>query len=315
VNENPHPRPEQPTEFEQPAQSEQLAQLEQPAQSEQPGQPENVAPPEQPEQPEQAVPLDGPHPESSPSARRRRRAMPVIGCTVLLAALVGGTGFTVVTVRHADHDPGAPVWSLPKAAAVGERPSEARGLKGLLLPYGTNENVRGPDLGQFGADAELSGAQATALRKESLRSLPRSQRRRLEKEIDKQHIQGMAMRSYVSTAATGNRSLAEQAFTAEIVLSRMDRRSARSNAAFQQNFLDALKVFRAGPEIKGHRNAKCFLPPAASKDKLDVMLCSAYEGDVLVSATMNAVKPLDTKAAARLLGAQLDRIEDPGKAI
>jgi hypothetical protein len=45
------------------------------------------------------------------------------------------------------------------------------------------------------------------------------------------------------------------------------------------------------------------------------MLCSADEGDVLVSATMNAVKPLDTKAAARLLGAQLDRIEDPGKAI
>ncbi|WP_316744576.1 hypothetical protein [Streptomyces sp. MK7] len=241
--------------------------------------------------------------------------MPIIGCAVLLAALVGGTGFTVVTVRDADRDPGAPVWRLPTAAAEGKRPSEARGLKGLLLPYGADDNVRGPDLDEFGADAELNGAQATALRKESLRSLPRAQRRRLEKEIDKQHIQGMAMRSYVSTATREDWQLAKDAFTAEIVLSRMDRRSARSIVAFQQDFLDALKVFRAGPEIEGHRNAKCFLPPAGSKDKLDVMVCSAYEGDVLVSATMNAVKPLDTKAAARLFRDQLDRIKDPGKAV
>ncbi|WP_030164694.1 hypothetical protein [Streptomyces sp. NRRL S-813] len=295
MNENPPPRPEQPVEPEQPAQPEQIA---------------------QPEQPAQAVQLDGLPPEPSPHpARRRRRVVPVIGCAVLLAALVGGTGFTVVTVRDADRDPGAPVWRLPKAAADGEHPAEARGLKALLLPYGTSENVRGQDLGEFGADAELNGAQATALRKESLRSLPRSQRRRLEKEIDKQHIQGMAMRSYVSTATNQGWQPAKDAFTVEIVLSRMDRRSARSIVAFQQQFLDALKVFRAGPKIEGHRNAKCFLPPAGSKDKLDVMVCSAYEGDILVSATMNAVKPLDTKAAARLLRDQLDRIKDPGKAV
>lgn len=269
---------------------------------------------ERPEARPEAVPEppETPHP---PARRRRRRLKTIAGCAVLLAALLGGTGYTVITVRDADRDPGAAVWKLPEAPAGKQRPADATGLRGMLLPYGGSTGYgRGPDIAEFGADAELSGAQATALRKESLRSLPRTQRRQLEKEIDKQHIKGMAMRSYISTMSAPDST--KDTFTAEIVLSQMEsRQTVRSIAALQQEFLDALKVFRAGPKIEGHEHAKCFLPPASSKDGLDVMFCSAYEGNVLVSATMDAARPLDKKGAAQLLRDELDRIEDPGKAV
>ncbi|WP_234426087.1 hypothetical protein [Streptomyces kebangsaanensis] len=269
------------------------------------------------------------HPSSEPSgsehpntteapapSTRRRRAGVIAGCVVLLAALAGGTAFTAKTVRDADRDPGKPVWRLPEAAES-EQP-EPTGLKGMLLPYGESGYGPGPDLGRFGADAELSGAQATALHKESLRNLPRSQRRLMEKKIDKQHITGMVMRSYVSLLNPGQYSAmdAEDAFVVDIVLSRMESRgTVRSIASFQQEFLDAMKIFRAGPRVEGHKNARCFLPPASSKEKLDLVICSAYQGDVLVSATAYGAKPLDREAVARMLRVQLDRIKDPGKAV
>ncbi|MFF7142805.1 hypothetical protein ACFZB5_16405 [Streptomyces nodosus] len=263
----------------------------------------------------------GPGPSVEPEAgaavkpRRRRRIGLIAGCAVLFAALVGGTGFTVVTVRDADRDPGDPVWRLPAKASSEEKQPEDAGLKGMLLPFGASGYGRGPDLGQYGADAELSGAQATALRKESLRNLPRSQRRLMEKQIDKQHITGMAMRSYLSVEDPVNQDT-DDAFVMEIVLSRMENRGAvRSLTAVQQEFLSALDVFRAGPRIEGHKNARCFLPPKDSKEKLEYLFCSGYVGDVLVSATGYGLKPMDTKEAARFLRDQLDRIKDPGKAV
>ncbi|MFJ3825703.1 hypothetical protein [Streptomyces nodosus] len=263
----------------------------------------------------------GPGPSVEPEAgaavkpRRRRRIGLIAGCAVLFAALVGGTGFTVVTVRDADRDPGDPVWRLPAKASSEEKQPEDAGLKGMLLPFGASGYGRGPDLGQYGADAELSGAQATALRKESLRNLPRSQRRLMEKQIDKQHITGMAMRSYLSVEDPVNQDT-DDAFVMEIVLSRMENRGAvRSLTAVQQEFLSALDIFRAGPRIEGHKNARCFLPPKDSKEKLEYLFCSGYVGDVLVSATGYGLKPMDTKEAARFLRDQLDRIKDPGKAV
>ncbi|MFF9128137.1 hypothetical protein ACF09J_33590 [Streptomyces sp. NPDC014889] len=256
-----------------------------------------------------------PSTEAAVPSTRRRRAGLIAGCVVLLAALAGGVGFTAVTVRGADHDPGKPVWRLPQTVTQGERPADT-GLKAMLLPYGTNGFGRGPDLAQYGADAELSGAQAVAMRKESLRNLPRPQRRELERQIDKQHITGMAMRSYLSVEDPGGYVDVDGAFVVEIVLSRMENRgTVRSIAVAQQEFLAAMKIFRAGPRIEGHRNARCFLPPADSGKKIDFVACSAYEGDVLVSATAYGVKPLDRKGVAQLLRDQLDRIKDPGKAV
>ncbi|MGW2890302.1 hypothetical protein ACWDDN_34355 [Streptomyces griseoruber] len=274
--------------------------------------------PVEPVGPELIVPPAEP---ADPAARRRRRrrAAAVAGSLVLAGALVAGVGFTVVTVRDADRDAGAPVWKFPKETPAADRPEQPgtsrTGLAAMLVPYGTEGFTRGPDIGEFGADAQLSGERAAALRKESLKDLPRSQRKRLEQRIDKQRIKGMAMRSYLSEE-TSALDVNEGVYSVSITLSQMDNKAAvRDIATFQGEFLDALDIFRKGPEIKGHKNAKCFLPPKDADSDLEGMFCSAYVGEVLVSLNAEAVKPLDTKGVALLLREQLDRIAEPGEAV
>ncbi|MFE7166864.1 hypothetical protein [Streptomyces sp. NPDC057616] len=257
-----------------------------------------------------------PLPQPAPKRRSVRRIVAVAGSALLAAAVVAGVGYTVVTVNGADRDAGAAVWKFPEAKSAGdEKEPPARGLAGMLVKYADGWK-RGPDLGEFSADAQLSGAQATALRKEALRNLPRTQRRQLEKLIDKQHIQGMAMRSYVREA--GSSFFTDTAAAVTIELSQMQNRAAVRNISTSQNeFLGGISLFRKGPKIKGYKDAACFLPPKTSDshEKLDSMLCSAYRGDVLVTVTSDGVKPFDAKGVAELLKSQLDRIAEPGEAV
>ncbi|MGC5564020.1 hypothetical protein ACPYPG_14405 [Streptomyces sp. FR-108] len=296
--------------------------------NENPAGPDAPAPAPAPE----AAPTPSPTPtpetastETPVSPRRRMRPARVVAgvaAGALLVAVVGGVGFTVVTVDGADRDAGAPVWRFPKKSADDGEPKEAAagdrsGLVGLLVPYETDPDAdgftRGPDIDEFGSDSRFSGRQATELRKQSIRDLPRSQRLRLEKQIDKQHIQGMAMRSYVSPSDSLDHE--GKVFTVDIVLSQMDKKTVRDLATFQNEFLNALEIFRKGPKIEGHKNAQCFLPPKDAEEKLDLMVCSAYKGDVMVSATAYGVKPLNTKGVAVFLREQLDRIAEPGEAV
>jgi hypothetical protein len=245
---------------------------------------------------------------------RRGRIAVVVSAVLLVGAVVAGTGYTVVTVNGADRDAGAPIWKFPKARKGSTATAPADGLAGVLVPYGSDGWERGPDIGEFGSDAELSGARATALRKESLRELPRTQRRRLAKEIDRQPVKGMAMRSYVST--DGVYLPSEKTVTVSITLTRMQSRAAvRDRVRFHREFVDALGVFRKGPAIKGHKDALCVLPPKDDDADLDAMTCSAYVGDVLVAASATGLYPLDTKSVATLLSEQLDRIAEPGEAV
>ncbi|MEW2252723.1 hypothetical protein AB0907_36035 [Streptomyces sp. NPDC006975] len=245
--------------------------------------------------------------------RRRGRIAAVSACVVLAGALVAGVGTTVVLVRDADRTAGAPVWRFPAKAADKKAAAAPEGLAGVLVPYGTSWG-QGPDLGEYGADVQLGGAQATVLRKESLRGLPRSQRQRLEREIDKQRIKGMAMRSYANVEP--GETEPEGAATVRVELARMGNQAAvRNIARFQSAFFDALDVFRAGPAVKGHKNAKCFLTPKDAVKGLEAMFCSAYAGDVLVTVIAEGAKPLDTKAVAALLGEQLDRVDGQGEAV
>ncbi|MFG2312790.1 hypothetical protein ACGFS9_29580 [Streptomyces sp. NPDC048566] len=244
---------------------------------------------------------------------RRGRVAAVAGAVLLVGAVVAGGAYTVVTVRDADRDAGAPSWKFPAPAKAeaGER-KPASPLAAMLVPYG-DDYVQGPDMGRFGSDAALSGGEAAALRKEGVRDLPRSQRRRIEKEIDKQHTKGMAMRSYLYSGSTRKD---DGTFTVSVQLAQIeDKRAVRTMSTFQNGLLDALSIFRSGPRIEGHKNAKCFLPPKAEKQKLDMMLCSAYQGDVLVQAVAYAAKPMNTKGVAHLLREQLDRIQEPGEAV
>ncbi|OSP43588.1 hypothetical protein B7767_09365 [Streptomyces sp. 13-12-16] len=241
------------------------------------------------------------------------RVASVVGSVLLAGAVVTGVGYTVVTVDGADRDAAAPEWRFPKEAAAEGEKAEPEGLAGTLVPYGSDW-FPGPDFGEFGSDTQLSGGRATALQKESLRDLPRSERKRLEKEIDGWRIEGMAMRSYTS----GSNSVynEDEVHTVGIVLARMENKAAvRDFARFQTEFLDALDIFRKGPKIKGHEDAQCFLPPADADGGLDMMHCSARVGNVLVTLTADGAKPLDTKSVAALFREQLDRIDEPGKAV
>lgn len=248
--------------------------------------------------------------------RRRGRIAAVAGAVLLAGALVAGVGYTVVTVSGADRDAGAPVWKFPKATADKDRAASRKGLAGMLVPYGTGTWTRGPDIGQFGSDAQLSGAQATALRKESVSGLPRSLRKRMEQQIDRQHLKGMAMRSYYSDQSKAY-LWNEQIYSVNVVLARMENTAAVRSASTSQNaFLDALGSLRAGPEIKGHeKTAKCFRSPKGADEDLGAMLCSGYVGDILVTATAYGPQSLDTDGVAKLMTTQLDRIAEPGKAV
>ncbi|MEU5888264.1 hypothetical protein ABZ835_15710 [Streptomyces sp. NPDC047461] len=255
--------------------------------------------------PEPAVPAKKPV--------RRGRLAAIAGSVLLTGAVVAGVGYTVVTVDGAERDAGAPVWKFPKDKADQENVVTAKGLAGALVPY-TDGWQRGPDLAEFGSDVELGAARATALRKESLRGLPRTERRELEKLIDKQSIEGTAMRSYVKEA--GSAFFTDTPVSVSIVLSRMKSQSVVRNVSTSQNqFLDSLDIFRKGPRIKGYKDAACFLPPKDTDEDLDSMYCSAYRGDVLITLTADGDKPFDTKGVAELLKDQLDRIAEPGEAV
>ncbi|WP_343240162.1 hypothetical protein [Streptomyces sp. SID12488] len=253
-------------------------------------------------------------PAPKPVRRGRGRVATVTGSVLLAGALVAGVACTVVTVRDADRDAGAAAWKFPKTKVEEEKATAQRGLSDLLLPYGGDAWVQGPDIAEFGSDARLSGAQATALRKESVSGLPRTQREQLEKVIDRQRIKGMAMRSYFSQDSFGYRT--DDIYAVSIVLSQMeDRAAVRASATAQNRFLGALDTFRKGPKVKGHENAQCFRLPGDDDEALDMALCSGYVGDVLVTATAYGAKPLDTEGVASLLSIQLDRIDEPGEAV
>ncbi|MFK8911729.1 hypothetical protein [Streptomyces sp. YS-3] len=257
--------------------------------------------------------------------RRRGVALAVGGA--LFALVAGGVGATAVVVDRADRAPGAPDWTFPSGrpeATGADRKDAATGSGGpaselsrMLVPLGTDGYGRGPDIDGFGADADLTGAQAVALRKDALRGLPSAQRRRMAEVIDKERVKGMAMRSYVSTDdAPVSAPAADAAFTVEIVLSRMENtRAVRGLATFQNAYFDSLDFLRKGPEVKGHKEARCFLGPDEKDEKLDMMICSAYRGEILVSAEAEGPKPLNAKGAALLLGKQLDRIGATGESV
>ncbi|NEA45268.1 hypothetical protein G3I35_02975 [Streptomyces sp. SID10815] len=258
---------------------------------------------------------DAPEPVRRPV--RRGRIAAVVGSALLACALVGGVGWTVVTVQDADRTPGAPTWKFPGPDAKSAKKQNAKGLSALLLPYGVHGYDRGPDMEEFGADTELSGQQATALSKQSVKDLPSDARRRVEKMLDKEHVKGMAMRSYVVNV--GN-TFDYDLFTVEVTLSRMENRdTVRTMSRSINGLFGAVDVFRKGPKVKGHDEARCFLTPKddrkGRKKHVDHMLCSAYRGDVMVTATAEGPGDIDGEAVAAFVAAQLDRIDNPGQAV
>lgn len=255
---------------------------------------------------------------------RPRRIAAVAGSVLLACALIGGVGHTAVTVRDADRSAGRPTWQFPAAdeddakneANDKETKKPVSGLSAMLLPYGTDGYAPGPDLAEFGPDVEFSGAQATALRKQSLKELPRTTRRNVEKLVDEQHIKGMAMRSYAVRPERAGAEDTHDSVTVSVTLLRLESRSAvrRMSTSVNRAF-SAADVFRESPEIEGHEGTRCYLTPKGDTGDLGAAFCTAAVGDVLVSATVDGPDPIDADLTAEFFAAQLDRIDDPGQAV
>ncbi|MCK1823058.1 hypothetical protein MTQ10_26555 [Streptomyces sp. XM83C] len=291
--------------------------------------PEGTPTPEKPSAPEEtaavpeetaavpeatAVSEDGAGAEPQPSRKPRRagRVARMAGALLLAGAVIGGVAFTAVTVQGADRDAGAPSWKFPGDSPTEYKAPPPQGLAGLLVPYGTDKWVRGPDYGEFGSDATLTGAQAMALRKQQLADMPRSQRQKLEKVLEGQPIKGMAMRSYLSKDVS---LYGDGVFVMRLVLARLDSTAtARSSVRFQKGLLDAVELPK-GPKISGYPDAACFEVPDTEDSGLVGLLCVGSVGDVLVTATAEGAEPLDTKSAAWMFRDQLDRIKEPGEAV
>ncbi|MFC9496965.1 hypothetical protein [Streptomyces sp. NPDC056982] len=267
------------------------------------------------------LPEPGPTPDPAPVApdpapvaggAARRWPAVAVACAVVLA-VGAGTGLTVMKVNAADRSAPTKVWAKPKEqkqAKPGR--AKAQGLSARLLPV-PKAYRPGPDIDEYGNDKTLGGSEAAARLKRGTRNLPSRQREAQDKAIDKLKLRGMAMRSYQLSGYMGWTDEHNKSLVVDMQLAQMqNRRAGRQLKEFRSEFLRSVGVFPKGPKVKGHRNADCFLAPKDSKGKLEMVLCSAYEDDVLVTATGYGPKPLNTAEVADLLAQQLDRLTSQG---
>ncbi|MBA4865589.1 hypothetical protein H1V43_30470 [Streptomyces sp. PSKA54] len=235
----------------------------------------------------------------------------MLPAVLVLGALVGGLGYTKVTVDDADRTVPTVLWADDNDAKPGKDPAGDVGrgradteLNRLLLPVSEHYRL-GPDIGEYGNDAELSGKEAVAVMKAAGRGLTGKQRRERDKYVEKLRLKGIAMRSY--TYGTHVR-------VAEMSIAQMENKKAvRDMYTFQTRLFDAVGVFRKGPSVKGFKNAACYLMPADSETDLDAMHCIAYEGELLVTMEVYGSEPFSKSEAVDLLRRQLDHIESPGE--
>ncbi|MGY1452413.1 hypothetical protein [Streptomyces sp. SS8] len=245
------------------------------------------------------------------TGRLRRVLLPLLSAALVLGAAGGGLAYTKATVDGADVSAPTKIWEEPAKAPSEDDPvpdlREGRTdgeLRKKLLPVPEDFRL-GPDVSEFGNDTELSGRQAQALMREAGKWLPGKERRRHREYVEKLRVQGIAMRTYTPY---------DNRFTAEIQISRMkNEKGVKDLSDFQSGLADALSVFRDGPKIKGHKNARCFLPPEDGESELEAMFCTAYQDEHLISFRVDAIKPFQKKDAAELLKDQLDHLVSPGE--
>ncbi|MZD04700.1 hypothetical protein GTW43_06320 [Streptomyces sp. SID5785] len=244
--------------------------------------------------------------DASAAPRRRGRVLTLVGAAVVVLAVAGGSTLTVLTVGDADRTVRADVWGDPVAQKQRTGGTGKEDLRKRLLPV-PEEYGPGPDIDEFGNDDVIGGRQAVARLKAGVDDLPARQRESQRKAIDKLKVKGLAMRSYSADSSD---------LVVEIQLAQLENRQAgRDLKSFRTQFLRALGVFTKGPTIKGHRTADCFRAPQDKDTDLGLLICNAYEDDLMVSATAYGPKSLDTKAVASLVAQQLDHISSRGELV
>lgn len=262
----------------------------------------------------QPPPFPGrPSPEASPPAARpggRRFLARVLPTTLALLLVAGGAGYAAFTANGADHTAATAYWG--KGAKEKPDPagnvSEGRHdteLTKLLLPV-SDDWRPGPDIGEYGNDAELSGKQAEAALKDGAVGLSGKDRRDYEKRIEKLGAQGVGLRSYTHFT---------DAVVAEVRITRYKDKSAIRNAYENSTeFLKALGL-RKGPKIEGFSHSTCLLWPKgeeSEEDDVDGMYCTAYQDDLLITGDFYGSRPFGKSDATALFKKQLEHLSSPG---
>ncbi|MFJ7960039.1 hypothetical protein ACIQ62_27500 [Streptomyces sp. NPDC096319] len=259
--------------------------------------------------------------EEKSGGRTRRTLRNALTGVLVLGVVGGGVAYTAVTVDGADRSAPTVAWAEPSSTATPADPAAgiARGrastpLSKLLLPVPEGYAL-GADIAGYGNDDELETRRAAALLKQTGRGFYGKKRRAYEKEVDRLGIQGMAMRSYASEDST---------FQAEVLILRMkDRKRVREFFQTRKRMSEVLEL-RKGPKIKEYaKNSACYLGPEPEKPEqrgdeertpdLQAMICSAYDGEVMVTVTAFGAAPFDQKAVAGLVEKQLRHIASPGE--
>ncbi|MFD9542680.1 hypothetical protein [Streptomyces sp. NPDC060022] len=243
----------------------------------------------------------------------RRILLTALPAVLVIGAVGGAAAYTTITVDGADRSVETTVWDvadhgpLKDPAAGTDRGRADTELGKLMLPVPAGYRL-GPDVEDLGNDGEVSGKEAAAAMKQSNRGLAGKQRREFDKRVDKLRVQGFAARSYVSESN-------DLVVTTQIMRMK-DKKAVRDLYTFKRELFDAIGIFRDGPKITGQtRKATCFLTPKDSKDKLENMVCMAYDGELGISVSAAGIKPFDKAAVAELLKDQLEHITSPGEYI
>lgn len=246
------------------------------------------------------------------NARKRSMLTMSVAALLVLGAAGGGVAYTKVTVDGADRTAPTKVWGGPQEKSWEDKVSKEREgrqdnpLSKELLPV-PGRYTLGPDIGAYGNDAYLSSEKALALLRKGAAGLPSDVREQRREFVDELDVQGMAMRSYEPEYGWD--------LVVEIRLTRMNNEGAvKDLSSFQSALADAFAIFEKGPEVDGHKDAKCFLLPRPDNEEagVDEMFCTAYQGDTLVSLTATGPAPLAEEYAAGLLANQLDRLAEGG---
>ncbi|MFJ8693897.1 hypothetical protein [Streptomyces roseolilacinus] len=244
----------------------------------------------------------------------------VLPALLVVGAVGCGAVYTVATVHDADRTVPTTLWSAASSepaedpAADAWRGRAATPLGKLLLPVPEGFRL-GPDVGEHGNDAELSAQQANTVLKESGRHLSGPQRRVFERLIDELGVKGLAVRTYATEFAPHG-GVNERDDVIGVQIARLkDGAQARRVYTARTAMADRMGL-DGGPKVEGHENSACHLVPERDDEQgagVAEMECVAYTSDLLVTVSVQGMRPLDESVIADMVKEQLDHIDLPGE--
>ncbi|MFF2820323.1 hypothetical protein ACFVT9_32945 [Kitasatospora cineracea] len=254
----------------------------------------------------QSDPQPGPQPAAP--ARARRRAPKAVAAVVAAALLGVGIGEVVIRVHYGDEPAApaaaaAPIVPAPSASTPAPWGAKSDGthvgsLRDLLLPVPDGYRL-GPDYKSLGNDGEFVGADLDRAQEEMLAEVPEKYRARLKDALSTLHFTGVGVRSLTRF---------DNRLTAALKLTRFDQQAVSEQNALFGALVDDSDLFRRGPDVPGHPDARCVLPALRAGDQLDYVTCYSAVGDLLVQLRVEGVAPIDQNKVVDLFRRQLDRL-------